>query len=322
MENSFYRDNITEVSVKEISNKLSWKDNIFFIGSCFAGNLYKTLNSYFLNVETSPFGNVYNPASIGKSLSILLDKRFISKDECIQQDGLYQHFDFHSSNGNPESSIFIDTINKKIEASTRFLKSSDVIVLTLGTAFVYRYKGRIVNNCHKLKKSDFTRTPLTVNEIRESITYPLKILKEINPQLKIILTLSPVRHLRDDASENSYSKALLRVAIEEIVKETGAYYFPSYEIVLDELRDYRWFDESMTHPSEKAVGYIMKKFIDSTYDDEMQIYIKKIDKLTRMLNHKVMNPDSESAQKFYKKLESTRERLIKEYPEIKALQNR
>lgn len=320
MENNFYKNNITIVPVTKTPFKIETKYNNFFIGSCFAENLYKMFDKYYLNSFISPFGNVYNPKSLGMSLSRLLNNRLIKEEECIKTDGIYQHFDFHSKTGSKNLSEFVRNINKLITKSSKELLNSDLLIITLGTAYVFEKDDIVVNNCHKLQKENFIRRALTINEIVESLLEPLNELKKLNNKLNIILTLSPVRHLRDSATENSYSKAILRVAIEEILQKINVYYFPSYEILLDELRDYRWYDNSLTHPDKNAVDYIMGRFFEASETDDLKDYIKKITKINTMLDHRIINMDSESTNKFISKLQRKLELIKKEYKFLTKLQ--
>ncbi len=321
MENNFYQNNITIVPVPDTPFKIKTQNSSFFIGSCFAENLYKMFDKLHLNSFISPFGNIYNPKSLGNSLTRLIETKLIRDSECIKIDGIYQHFDFHSKTGSKSLPGFVENTNRLITKSSKELLDCDLLIITLGTAYVFEKEDRVVNNCHKLPKDSFIRRVLTVDEITESLFKPLKKLKALNAKLNIVLTLSPVRHLRDNPSENSYSKAILRVAIEELLQKTNAYYFPSYEILLDELRDYRWYDDSLTHPNRSAVEYIMNRFLEVSETDSLKDYIKRVTKLNTMLNHRIINIDSESTNKFILKTQRTLEMIKKEYKYLIKLQS-
>lgn len=321
MDSFKYSDYITSVKVKPLESKLSLRDNIYITGSCFATNIYKILDNYCLNVTLSPFGNVYNPLSISSTLNRVIENKKISEAEIIYNQGIYQHHDFHSSMGKSDIKEFIESVNSSIQESHNKLVNSNAIIITLGTAYVYEKNSCIVNNCHKLSSKEFTRRVLSVDEIVEQLSKTLISLIKINNSIKIIFTLSPVRHLRDDATENSLSKSLLRVAIDQLVNKFNLYYFPSYEILLDELRDYRWYDDSLTHPNNQSIHIISSKFFYATFDDRFNKYIKQYEKLQTMLCHKIMNRESEEAKKFELKRENYLCTIQSEYKELPRLKN-
>lgn len=321
MNNNFYKNIVTFIPVKETVFKLKPHSTSFFIGSCFATNLCNKFKDLYLNSTNSPFGNIYNPSSLGSALFRIIDLKLIKKEECIKVDGLYQHFAFHSKCGDKNLELYTNNVNNTILKANKALLESELLIITLGSAYVFVKDDIIVNNCHKLPKEKFTRRALTINEIVESILPPLKKLKEINSKVNIVITLSPIRHLRDNPEENSFSKALLRVAIEEIITAIPSYYFPSYEILLDELRDYRWYDKSLNHPNNEAIDYITSKFIDASAGEDLKIYIKRVEKLILMLNHKIINYDRESSVAFIKKRDTILKQLQKDYMKLSNLQN-
>lgn len=312
----FHLKNISVVETEEFDFKLDSHFKGFFIGSCFSANLFKKFKSLYLNVKDSPFGNIYNPVSLGKSLNTLLNKKEYTEADLINIDGLYHSFDFYSKLGEGDKKDYLNKINTNILESSNFLLESNLLTITLGTAFVYEMGNSVVNNCHKLHSSNFIRRELSIDEIIGALREPLKKLLELNSNINIVITLSPVRHLRDSASENSYSKALLRVAIEKIADELNINYFPSYEILLDELRDYRWYNRDLSHPTETAVDYITERFLDSCKSRELNSYLKRANKIKDLTNHKILNIKSESAEKFIIKRESSINQFKKDYPHI------
>lgn len=316
MIDNFHLSNITAVPENKYPFTITPGSKTFFIGSCFSENLYNKFDSLYLNSNLSPFGNVYNPVSIGNSLDILINNRHMAEEDIFNVDGLYQNFNFYSKLGKTDRKEYLNCINDSITKYGKLLLESDLIIITLGTAWVYEKDGKVVNNCHKLPKSSFTRRLLTVSEITESLTEAISTLKSKNKKLNCVITLSPVRHLRDNPSENSLSKSLLRVGIEETLKNTGSHYFPSYEIVLDELRDYRWYNSDLVHPNDEAVNYITERFIRSCASPELTEYLKRVDKVNNLINHKIINPETESSGKFIAKRTRSIEMLKKEYPEL------
>lgn len=320
MINKFYQDNVTIVPIEDSPFKLNLRSKSFFLGSCFSTNLFNKYSDLHLNTINSPFGNIYNPVSIRNSLKIILDKKLLEKDQCLNIDGLYQHFDFHSKSGKKDIDTYIKENNELITESHNFLLDSNMLILTLGTSFIFEKDNRVVNNCHKLNKELFTRRSLSVDEITNNLIPILQEIKKLNNKINIVITLSPIRHLRDDPTENSLSKATLRVAIDKITRTVSAYYFPSYEILLDELRDYRWYDKSLNHPNKEAVDYITNRFIDVTSCDELKDYIKRITKINQMINHKVINEDSLTSKKFIQKREIKLKQIQKDYYYLDKLQ--
>lgn len=313
-----YDKYFTTVSVKKSREKIEYDHNLFFMGSCFAKNLYNKIDNYRLHCMNAPFGNVYNPASMIKLLDTVLDETVIQENELIETDGLFQHLDIHSLAGKTTKEEYINNINPSILKASEFIKQSNWLILTLGTAYIYEKDGEVVNNCHKLPKKEFIRRVIDLEETIKGFTKTLKRLKEINPHINIIFTLSPVRHLRDDPTENSLSKALLRVLIDRLLIDEKTFYFPSYEILLDELRDYRWYDNSLTHPSEQAVDHIMDKFFYAYGSDSFNQFRLEAHKLQSMLHHKILKPESVEAQKFLNKRDEFLTMFNNKYPEIRS----
>lgn len=321
----FYKSEITRVNF----TKPKWRLNgrgLFFMGSCFAKNLYSVLEATEINTKTSPFGNIYNPSSMLEAAEYILKREEILEKDCIFNDGYFYNFLFHSQKKEKTSKLLAKKLNKEIALSQVFLKDAEAVILTFGTSLVYRLnkdfsdnfaKGQTVSNCHKLHSSNFNRKQLAVNEAENAICKTIEAFKKINPDIKIILTLSPVRHLRDDATENSLSKAVLRSAIDGALQNPNVWYFPAYEIMLDELRDYRWYADDLCHPSNKAVEYIISIFLRSVYNPLCLEYFDKWFRLQLNLNHKPRNPDSVEYKKMLEKTFLKLNRLKDDYDFLK-----
>ena len=227
---------------------------------------------------------------------------------------------FYSSKENSLSAESLaERLNKGISAAADFLRTAEAAVITLGTAYVYRNTdGNIVNNCHKLPSRQFRREKLDPVSAAKALKEVVQELKKINSELKIIFTLSPVRHLRDDASENSLSKAILRCAVDDVCSgpySSSLWYYPSYEIMLDELRDYRWYAEDLCHPDSEAVEYIISRFIANIYKKEFTDFLEDWMKIIRDLNHKPFNPESEDYKNFLKNALSRKKHLSDSFPD-------
>jgi hypothetical protein len=263
-----------------------------FFGSCFADELSRRYNELELSCFTSPFGIIYNPLSLGQGLTSLLDRSLSSQP--FLQNSRWKHFAFHSScaldGENSEDPIELkkaeNHYSNLINNGTDKLESLDTLVITLGTAWAYRLKesGQVVNNCHRCDSRLFERDIYQkwVNKDEPgTLEYSINRLIQKKPTLNVILTVSPVRHLRDDARENSYSKALLRCLCEDLSNSCeNIHYFPAYEILLDELRDYRWYKDDLCHPSPRAVDYIMHRFFewggDQNFLNELELRRKEL----------------------------------------------
>lgn len=299
--------------------KITLKDKIYLSGSCFSDEIGSKLTTYKFNNLHNPFGTLYNPVSIVKSVSGSFDLKNV-----VESQGVYYHWDSHGK----ISGLSQGEVEKQVQvlqrSSTSFLEDATVLILTLGTAFVYRYQqtGEIVGNCHKVPAKNFTKQLLSKEEIIQSFS---DLYKSLESNLMIVFTVSPVRHTRDGLVENNLSKAILIEAVHEMVdRYENVHYFPSYEIMNDELRDYRFFGEDMIHPSKQAVDYIWDKFSEMFFDDKTKTFVKKWDKIVQALDHNAFQPKSNQHQKFLKQTLSTLEELKDQVDvsnEMKTIQN-
>lgn len=314
----FHLHTFTPVHVRSPEKLSGLKDRFFFTGSCFSSYLYQFLNNHFFHSVNSPFGNTYNPFSIAHTLSWIIDAGSIKENEVFSHNGLYRHFAFHTEICTPDKMQFISTANKRIRDAFHFLQKTTVIVITFGTAYAYFYRktGRVVNNCHTLPGREFERRLLSVDEINSVLIPVLTRCRDLQKELLIILTCSPVRHLRNRPEENTLSKAVLCCAINELLHLPGTYYFPSYEIMLDELRDYRFYAHDLCHPNEKSTCYIMKRFCESCLDQEAKEYLEKVILLRKALMHKPRHPGTDTYRKFLQTQEENLKALCKRYPDM------
>lgn len=321
MQQEFYEKQFSRISIKEFNNKIAADDLLYFGGSCFAESLYSYWQDHFLPSALSPFGSTYNPLSIKDSFTMLCNGKDLSEDEFFFHNNLWSHSLFNTKLSNPDKNELLSKINTEISKHRELLKKSSVLVLTLGTAFVFEEisSGEIVNNCHRRPSSDFKRYIISPEEVAAAIQDLSRSVRSINPSVKIILSLSPVRHLRDDAAENSLSKAVLRCGIEEYLKtckmdKIPPVYFPSYEILLDELRDYRWYAEDLSHPSQSAINYIMGRFCEVAAKKHLLSYMDEAESLKHMIKHKLRFPESQEGLDFIKKKEQKLKEFQKKYP--------
>ncbi len=305
---------ITSVDIPKYGFEISHKSKLVFTGSCFAENIGLKLKDLKFSVQVNPLGINYNPMSVGKSLDHAMSKNYILENDLFLANELWNSYDFHSHFSKADKTECLKHINSSIDLSYDFLKRTDYLFISLGTAYVYSLNtdGSFVSNCHKQDDKIFKRDLLKPKQIVKYWSEIIKGLNVFNKNIKIFFTVSPIRHKRDGFIANQLSKSVLFVAINELKEKFGnIFYFPSYEIMLDELRDYRFYADDMIHPSDKAVEYIFKKFGDAFFSKETIMLTNRINKIIRGLNHKVFSFMSESHFKHLKKLKD----------EIKTLQN-
>jgi len=310
---------ITSVESVKYPFKISHKSKTLFTGSCFAENIGAKLEELKFPVQINPLGINYNPISIGKSLAFtMLNKQFFENNLFLAND-LWNSYDFHSKFSNSDKDECLKLINSSISVANGFLKNTDYLFISFGTAYVYSLQsdGSFVSNCHKQDDKIFNRKLFKPNEIVEYWSEIIKSLKEFNKDIKIIFTVSPVRHKRDGFIANQLSKSVLFVAINELKELFGnIFYFPSYELMMDELRDYRFYNDDMVHPSGKAIEYIFGKFGESFFDKETIILNIRIGNISKALKHKVFSVGSISHIEHLKRLKEDIKALVSEYEYI------
>ena len=246
----------TIVDIAPSNRKIGYEDSILMIGSCFADSIGEQMEQRNLRVTCNPFGTLYNPLSIAQALTMT------DMPELIEHDGLWHSMAHHGSFSRADRNEAEQVIRASIETMQKALREATVVIVTFGTAWVYEWKGeRVVGNCHKLPESNFTRRRLTAEEIVAA----WKPLLERYSDKHWVFTVSPIRHIKDGLHENQLSKATLLQAVEKLTGEAGltADYFASFEIMLDELRDYRFYADDLVHPSSLAVNYIWERFVDT-----------------------------------------------------------
>jgi GSCFA family len=293
----------TTFQIPEAEHKISLDTPLLTLGSCFADVVGNQLKNNKLKVDINPFGTLFNPLSIFKILS----PTYTQADErlYVQNSETWVHYDFHSQFlGNTKqelSTTLVDTI-AKVQSS---MLNAQCLVITFGTSFIYKLlqPQSYVANCHKMPNNLFEKELLSVKDICKSFAILHKELKEINPNLRIILTVSPVRHTKDGMAENQVSKSILRAACHYLTADyQDVEYFPSYEIMMDDLRDYRFYKPDMIHPNEVAEQYIFEKFSETYFDDNLKDFIKIWQPIRKALNHRPFNENSASHQQFLRKL--------------------
>jgi len=293
----------TEIQIPEFPYKMDYSKGMMLFGSCFSENIGQKLIDLKFQVDMNPFGILYNPESIANSLKLLLENRVFTEGDLFFDQGLWNSFYHHSRFSDVDHDVALERINSRISQSNEFLKKADFLVITFGTAWVYELKntGQIVSNCHKVPAAQFNRFRLGVHEISEAYRILLEELWKFNPNLKIIFTVSPIRHWKDGAVENQVSKATLLLAIDRLITgygDRGCSYFPSYEIMMDELRDYRFYAEDMIHLSTVATGYIFDRFSKVLISKESLNLAKDVMKIRKAVLHRPVNSSSDEYKKF------------------------
>lgn len=308
----------TEVQLPDFRWKTGYREKNVFMGSCFTENVGQRLENANFQVDINPFGILYNPESVAGELEILLNNKIFSESDLIEQNGLWHSFSHHGKFSAADSNEVVSRINERIRFSSAFLKTADFLFITFGTAWVYRHceSKQVVSNCHKIPARDFVRERLSVEQILDRYKRLLPEIWAVNPEVKVVFTVSPIRHWKDGAIENQRSKAILLLAIDQLLQEfkNQCAYFPSYEIVMDELRDYRFYAADMLHMSDVAVDYIYDKFQLALVDEESQQIAGKVLKIRSAVQHKPFNTNTEVFVKFLEQsLQKTLD-LEKQYP--------
>jgi hypothetical protein len=301
----------TELQVRPAKNKISLAHKIFTIGSCFSDEIGQRLLENKFTVSKNPFGTVYNPVSIHELLCLGLNNELPDIESYASNGDIHFNYHFHSLFSSLKRNDLEERIRKSIHESNNFLSGADRIIITYGTALVFYLKGtqKVVANCHKMPPVNFEKRLLTEAEIVKSFEGLYSRLKSANAAAKIILTVSPVRHLKDTLELNSVSKSILRTACHCLTNRfSDVEYFPAYEILLDDLRDYRFYKSDLLHPSEEAVEYIWEKFFNAYFDEPAKKFITEWKKIMTSLAHKPFQPRSESHVKFLKSVLSELEK--------------
>lgn len=284
----------TIVEIPPFGKMTGYRSKNFFLGSCFTENIGGNMQRLCFDTDINPFGILYNPVSIARSLQRLLSGEPFTREELFQHNGLWHSFMHHGRFSHASPEMALQAINDRFIQSAANLRNADFLFITLGTAWIYELKstGKAVANCHKVPANEFRRFRLTVQEAVEHLKDALEALFEVNPGLHLVVTVSPIRHLKDGANGNQVSKSVLLLASDALVRGFGTdrcSYFPSYEIVNDELRDYRFYAEDMTHLSDVAIRYIWSRFSESLIDSESREMAKKIESIIRAVEHRPFN---------------------------------
>lgn len=309
----------TEIQIPESSRKIDYKHPLMLMGSCFSENIGAELQAGCFPVDVNPFGILYNPASMAQALEDLLNNRRFTPDDLFEHRGLWSSFAHHGKFSSQDKEACLKGINERIAVSSKHLLESNVLIITFGTAWVYyrRQEGGVVANCHKVPASEFKRERLSVAEIVTEWQPLLQQLFNINPRLKVLFTVSPIRHWKDGAHGNQLSKSTLLLAIDYLQMNLGEErvgYFPSYEIMMDQLRDYRFYTDDMLHIAPAAVKFIWSKFVNSFMDDQTQMLMNKVLKFRKASQHRTFNESSPEHQLFIENQVKGLQKMMLDFP--------
>lgn len=290
----------TEVSFAPSAFKIAHSDQILFLGSCFANEMHQRAQDGGFCTAVNPFGTVFNPHSLAKQLKRIQHQELFEEEELVLNRALYHHFDVHHSFSQPKARILIDQVNNELTKAHQFISKAKVAFVTLGSAFVYRHKelGEWVSNCHQIPSTEFEKELMSIEQLTTSLLEIKHTLSGFGVD-HIVFTVSPVRHFKDGLVENARSKARLLEAVHHTIHQSDqCFYFPSYEFILDELRDYRWFNEDLLHPNQQAVSLVWEKFKEVFFSEETIRLAKEVQNVNRALAHKVQHEGTKAHGQF------------------------
>lgn len=307
----------TQVELPGRSTEILFSDRLLLLGSCFVENIGKLLTENKFQCDVNPYGVLYNPLSIARALQEIMDGKMYESSQLFQSGGMWHSWMHHGSFSSANDCDAVRQINTRLKFASDNLPVTSWLVLTWGTAFVYEYQGQIVGNCHKQPDRLFVRRQLSVDEIVDKWNVLVQQLRQINPSLKVLFTVSPIRHAKDGMHGNQLSKATLLLAIDCLCRKyDNCCYFPSYEIMMDELRDYRFYADDMLHPSSLAVEYIWNCFCHTYFGKDTLCAMKEWMDIKKALQHKPFHPDSDAYRLFLSQIMLKIARMKQKFPYI------
>lgn len=304
---------------KQPYNQIDYQSKLLLFGSCFVENIGTKLNYFKFQSLQNPFGILFHPLAIENLITNAINEKVYTEEDIFFHNEQWLCFEAHSKLSATSKKELLQMLNKQVKKTNQQIQESTHIIITLGTAWAYRHveSDVIVANCHKVSQKKFLKELLSVDEITESLESIVELIRTVNKTATIIFTVSPVRHLKDGFIENTQSKAHLISALHQIAEpKKNIHYFSSYELMMDELRDYRFYAEDMIHPNQTAINYIWEKFKEVWISPEVSKTIDDIDTIQKGLKHKPFNPNSEAHQLFLQKLNEKQKNLQSIFPHI------
>jgi hypothetical protein len=315
---------------KSFDTKIVHQDKLFLIGSCFTENIGIKFKQHKFSVLENPNGILFNPVSIAKSITSYIENKQYTQADLFYQNELWNSWEHHTRFSDVDMQVCLNRINESQQQAHQFLKTADWVFITLGSAFVYELQNVgiglaansiVVANCHKVPTDKFNKKLLAVEDVLSVLDNVMHRIFMFNPTAKIIFTISPVRHLRDGFIENNRSKAVLIQAVHHLVnKFNKLFYFPAYELVIDDLRDYRFYAEDMVHPNYAATNYVWDKLVECCIDENTIQLMKQINEINAAINHKSFNPTTEAHKKFIETTLAKIDNIKKKQPYISFLE--
>ncbi len=287
--------------IAPLSQNIRYSDRIMMIGSCFSAGIGERLASYKFKVLQNPTGIIYHPHMISEAVERCIENRKFEEAELFENNGLFHCWSHHSEFSGTDKASTLGKMNDQLECAHEFLKTCDYLILTPATAYGYFLvqDQKMVGNCHKMPGHLFDKRLTDSNSIIENLKDTIDKVRSFQPEIKIIFTISPVKHYRDGIVENNISKSHVIAAVHQVTAESsGVYYFPSYEILIDELRDYRFFKNDFAHPNETAVSYIFQRFVDFAFDENTKTLMNRVGEIITASQHRMHFPHSEKSKGF------------------------
>ena len=319
----------TKIPVQKSNFPIDYDSKIMLLGSCFAENMGNKFDYFKFQATTNPFGIVFNAVSLEKLIRRSVENRKFTESDIFFHNDLWHCYEVHSELSNSDKDSFLESLNDIIRSTNKQLNDSTHIIITLGTSWVYRNieSKEIVANCHKVPQKQFTKELLSIHQTEESLQSIISLIHSVNPNCNFIFTVSPVRHIKDGFTENTLSKAHLIAAIHSVLNQKFStslelttqnnIYFPAYEIMMAELRDYRFYTEDMLHPNQTAIDYIWIQFFENYVSESVFGLMNEICSIQKGLQHRPFNPNTESHQKFLNQLDLKIKAIKNQYPFIK-----
>ena len=305
-----------DLQIKPFTKKVHYQQTLFFIGSCFAENMALQMQSYKFNTVLNPHGVLYNPDSMAVAIRSYLENKEVEEKDLFYANHAYHSWQHHSRFSNTDKTNCLYNINQHIHTAHQALKTADWLFITFGSAYVYNHKpnGLRVGNCHKQPLQDFIKELLEIEEMLGCYQQLIAELLQFNPELKILFTVSPVRYIRDGVVENNRSKARLLETVHRLTDNEKIFYFPAYELIMDDLRDYRFYKTDLVHPNDQAIEYVFQKLIPALFDQKTAELFEKIKDILKARSHRVMSNNLEAHRQFRSTYLKRCEQLQHEYP--------
>ncbi|MBP4140569.1 GSCFA domain-containing protein [Flavobacterium sp. P4023] len=313
----------TPIPISKSNRLIDYNSKIVSLGSCFAVNMAEKLDYFKFQNTCNPFGILFHPLAIEKFIDFAVSKKQFTENDIFFHNELWHCFDAHSDLSNPDREELLVSLNAVVQSAKIAIEQASHVIITYGTSWVYKNieSNEVVANCHKVPQKQFEKSILSIETIQKSIRNTIDLIQKVNSKCCVIFTVSPVRHIKDGFVENQWSKANLISSIHQVIQtehlklNTG--YFPSYEIMMDELRDYRFYSEDMLHPNQVAIDYIWKRFKETTISDGVFTTMEEVENIQKSLMHRPFNPQSESHLKFVSKLNQKITKLETQNPFMK-----